>query len=615
MNAIRATHRFIGPRLAGAVLAVLALCAATLAAAVPVTISMPVKDVAPGGTVDVPITASVAPTGLGIYSVDFRIRSIPRSCRARPCSTTACCSRGARRSCSRTTRSSLWPAQARRRSSRVHARRHAADRAAARRSARPEHAARVRALLVQRRHAGSIATGGVIRVRNGITGVDDPAGVSFALAPASPSPARFRPHGSRSRFRRPRARLAVYALDGRLVRELEKACSTRHARRDVGPARRRAGSRVPVGVFVRPRAARAWPAETSSSCGDVSPSVTGGAGFDPVPPVSSSVRLAQRPSSASSFFAASCSAPASATASQPRTAARAAMWRSSLGSVRHAVMRASDSARRDARSCAGSFGPAPPGAKPTRRGPSRRPRACARRSPRLRARDPRPCRTPTREVRLRRATATAPLPSERRRGHRRRHGSGHARRGRVVGRGRRGEALRLGLSRGRRRRRAGRRGLRFLEQLGHVEPRLGRRGAGGAQAAARCRSARSSRRCGERGRPAACCARGGGRWCGGAAGAADSAVSGARCAGALPMGVADCGFCTRTGPLEEVVGAESAGAGGRRASASATGSPAASVRLPARAAVVRRSTGAPRCGGLACARPAEATARRPRSKA
>lgn len=250
MNAIRATHRFIGPRLAGAALAVLALCAATLAAAVPVTISMPVKDVAPGGTVDVPITASVAPTGLGIYSVDFRIPLDPTIVQSATVLNDGMLQPwGAPFVLANNTVVAVASAGAPPLVS-------ASTRVVTLRIVLLPGAPLGRNMPLEFEHfwfndgtPASIATGGVIRVRNGITGVDDPAGVSFALAPASPSPAR---SATRLAFTLPssaRARLAVYALDGRLVRELENGVLDAGTHAATWDLRDGAGSRVPVGVY------------------------------------------------------------------------------------------------------------------------------------------------------------------------------------------------------------------------------------------------------------------------------------------------------------------------------------------------------------------------------
>lgn len=242
-------RRFL-QRLTGAALAVAVLCGATFAWAVPITVSMPVLDVPPGGTVDVPITASVAPTGLGIYSVDFRLPLDPTIVQSATVlndgmlqpwgapfvlansSVVAVATGGAPPLVSPLTRVVTL------------------------RLVILPGATLGRNMPLEFEHFWfnegtplAVTSGGVVRVRNGTTGVGDATGVSFALAPASPSPAR---SASRLAFTLPspsRARLAVYALDGRLVRVLEDgelAAGTHEASWDL---RDGAGSRVAVGVY------------------------------------------------------------------------------------------------------------------------------------------------------------------------------------------------------------------------------------------------------------------------------------------------------------------------------------------------------------------------------
>ncbi len=250
MNLTRVSLRLLLPRFAGAALLALALGGASPAAAVPITVSIPVKDVAPGGTVDVPITASVAPTGLGIYSVDFRIPLDPAIVQSATVLNDGMLQ--------------PWGAPF------VNA--NASFVALAAAGAPPLASASTRIVTLRLvilpgaplgtnmplefEHfwfndgtPASIPSGGVVRVRNGTTGVGGPEGVSFALAPASPSPAR---SATRLAFTLPsssRARLAVYALDGRLVRVLEDGVLDAGTHAPSWDLRDGAGSRVPVGVY------------------------------------------------------------------------------------------------------------------------------------------------------------------------------------------------------------------------------------------------------------------------------------------------------------------------------------------------------------------------------
>lgn len=250
MNVTRASLRRLLPRLTGVTLVALALCGASLAPALPITVSMPVKDVAPGGTVDVPITASVAPTGLGIYSVDFRIPLDPAIVQSATVLNDGMLQ--------------PWGAPFVLANSGVVA---VASGGAPPLVSASTRVVTLRLVILPGAPLGtnmplefehfwfnegtpaSITSGGVVRVRNGTTGVADPAGVSFALAPASPSPAR---SATRLAFTLPsssRARLAVYALDGRLVRMLEDGVLDAGTHEASWDLRDVVGARVPVGVY------------------------------------------------------------------------------------------------------------------------------------------------------------------------------------------------------------------------------------------------------------------------------------------------------------------------------------------------------------------------------
>ncbi|MBI5171026.1 MAG: hypothetical protein HZA61_16190 [Candidatus Eisenbacteria bacterium] len=250
MNATHATHRGLVPRLAVAAFVVLTLGVAPLAEAVPVTISMPIQDAAPGATVDVPVTASVAPTGLGIFSVDFRIPLDPSVVQSvtvlndgmlQPWGTpftnanpsfVALATAGAPPLASASTR--------------VVTLRFTILPSAPLGSNMPlefEH------FWFNDGTPATVTTGGVLRVRNGVSGVDAAGTIAFALAPAAPSPAR---SAARLAFTLPaagRARLAVYALDGRLVRVLADGVLAAGAHAPTWDLRDGGGARVPVGVY------------------------------------------------------------------------------------------------------------------------------------------------------------------------------------------------------------------------------------------------------------------------------------------------------------------------------------------------------------------------------
>lgn len=250
MNSTRVSLRRALPRIASVAFAVLALGGASPAAALPITVSIPAVDVAPGATVDVPITASSAPTGLGIYAVDFRIPLNPAIVQSASVlndgmlqpwgapfvnansSLVALATAGA---------SPLASA-----STRVVTLRLTVLPGAALGSNMPlefEH------FWFNDGSPAAVTSGGVLRVRNGVSGVDDPAGVSFALAPASPSPARALTRLAYTLPAPSRARLAVYALDGRLVRELANGAHEAGAHSASWDLRDGAGGRAPVGVY------------------------------------------------------------------------------------------------------------------------------------------------------------------------------------------------------------------------------------------------------------------------------------------------------------------------------------------------------------------------------
>lgn len=240
-------------RLALACLAALGLLApgAGAAPASNILVTLPTVIASPGSTVDIPIEASPAPAGLGIYSIDFRL-----TLNSAVVQSSAVLADGFLQSWGppfvNATGSFIAVAAA----------------GSTALTSSSTHLGTVR-LVIQPtavpgtdvpltfQHIwfndgspGTVIAEGLLRIRAPGVGVEDGALAAFALDPAAPSPAR---RATQLSFTLPtggtRARLAIYAVDGRLVRTLEHGAlgAGRHA--SAWDLRDAAGSPVAAGLY------------------------------------------------------------------------------------------------------------------------------------------------------------------------------------------------------------------------------------------------------------------------------------------------------------------------------------------------------------------------------
>lgn len=240
-------------RFAGALTLVALVCGGVPAArAVNIQVAMPIVTTTPGSTVDIPIDASHLPVGQGIYSIDMRLPYDPAVVQSAvllgdgfiqtwgPPFVNAAPSFLAAAAAGGTTVVSG--------STRI---------ATLRLTLKPGVPVGTNMPLVfehfwfNENSPPTWFVNGEVRVRSSLLEVEGGTGAAFALAPAAPSPARA---STRLAFTLPtggagRARLAVYGVDGRLVRTIEDGVLAAGPHSRTWDLKDAAGSRVAAGMY------------------------------------------------------------------------------------------------------------------------------------------------------------------------------------------------------------------------------------------------------------------------------------------------------------------------------------------------------------------------------
>lgn len=229
----------------------LGIVTAAAASATTIQINLPTFTVAPGMTVDIPLTGSLAPAGLGIYSIDMRMPLDPAVVQSSqmlsdgylqtwgPAFVNANTSFVAAAAAGGSPATSTLPLLG-----------------TVRLVIKPGAVPGTDMLLTLDHcwfNEGSPAaavTNGLLRIRLPGLAVDDAALAAFALSPASPSPAR---GGTQLSFTLPqgagRTRLAIYAVDGRRVRTLEDGVLAAGRHTSAWDLRDASGGAVPAGLY------------------------------------------------------------------------------------------------------------------------------------------------------------------------------------------------------------------------------------------------------------------------------------------------------------------------------------------------------------------------------